>query len=94
MEASNYGGSLTSRPHCKYLSSSSLTTPYLQVLGYTLGKTLGSGKFGKVKAAWSPFERRMVKKLSEFLFNWLCNADIDEFDYSIKKSVHVQTTIV
>ncbi len=64
MEAN--GGSLTSRPHRKHLNCSYLTTPYPQVLGYTLGRTLGSGKFGNVKAAWSPFERRMVKKLSDF----------------------------
>ena len=40
------------------LHSSELPSP--EGLGYTLGKTLGSGTYAKVKAAWSPFERKMV----------------------------------
>lgn len=39
-------------------SSHHLPTP--EGLGYTLGKTLGSGTYAKVKAAWSPQERQMV----------------------------------
>ncbi len=31
-------------------------------LGYTVGKTLGSGTYAKVKAAWSPHQRRMVSR--------------------------------
>lgn len=31
-----------------------------EALGYTLGKTLGSGTYAKVKAAWSPKEKKMV----------------------------------
>ena len=29
-------------------------------LRYTLGKTIGSGAYAKVKAAWSPYEQKMV----------------------------------
>ncbi len=49
-------------PKKKYLGCSSKSIPCPQVLGYTLGKTLGSGNYAKVKAAWSPFERKMVSK--------------------------------
>lgn len=36
--------------------------PCPEALGYTQGKTLGSGTYAKVKAAWSPFEKKMVRK--------------------------------
>ena len=29
-------------------------------LQYTLGKTIGSGTYAKVKAAWSPYEKKLV----------------------------------
>ncbi len=50
-----------------YLNCPSTSIPCPQVLGYTLGKTLGSGKFAKVKAAWSPYERRMVREAYIFV---------------------------
>ena len=34
--------------------------PSLTHLGYTLGKTLGSGTYAKVKAAWSTRHQTMV----------------------------------
>ena len=37
--------------------------PCPEALGYTQGKTLGSGTYAKVKAAWSPFERKMVSTI-------------------------------
>ncbi len=45
----------------KYLRCSSKSIPCVQALGYTMGETLGSGANAKVKAAWSPFERQMVR---------------------------------
>lgn len=33
-----------------------------EALGYTIGKTLGCGTYAKVKAAWSPHQRRMVSQ--------------------------------
>jgi hypothetical protein len=43
-----------------YIQTSQHEVPCPEALGYTQGKTLGSGTYAKVKAAWSPFERRMV----------------------------------
>ncbi len=48
------------RPPNKYIRRSYKSVPCPQALGYTTGKTLGSGKYAKVKAAWSPYEREMV----------------------------------
>ena len=45
-----------------YLSNSSDYYPCPEALGYTIGKTLGGGRFSQVKAAWSPFEGEMVSK--------------------------------
>ncbi len=56
-----------------YLSCPSTSIPCPQVLGYTLGKTLGSGKFAKVKAAWSPYELRMVREVYIFASNVIAN---------------------
>ncbi len=55
----------TSKPRSpkKYLRCSAKSVPCVQALGYTVGKTLGSGAFAKVKAAWSPFEHQMVRIL-------------------------------
>ena len=60
-EADDYGMT-TSNSRKLYLGCPSTSIPCPQVLGYTLGKTLGSGKF---KAAWSPCERRMVRSTDE-----------------------------
>lgn len=43
-----------------YIQCSSELVPCAEALGYTMGKTLGSGTYAKVKAAWSPFEGKMV----------------------------------
>lgn len=47
-------------PRQLYLKCSSQYIPCPEALGYTMGRTLGSGTYAKVKAAWSPFEGRMV----------------------------------
>ena len=52
----------TTTPKCLYARISSSDLPSLQVLGYTLGKTLGSGTYAKVKAAWSMRDREIVSK--------------------------------
>ena len=41
-----------------YSFRNSVTSP--EQLHYSLGKTIGSGTYAKVKAAWSPYERKMV----------------------------------
>ena len=46
-----------------YIRTVEKEVPCPEALGYTQGKTLGSGTYAKVKAAWSPFERRMVRNL-------------------------------
>lgn len=43
-----------------YIKTTQHEVPCPEALGYTQGKTLGSGTYAKVKAAWSPFERKMV----------------------------------
>ena len=43
-----------------YIRTVEKEVPCPEAIGYTQGKTLGSGTYAKVKAAWSPFERRMV----------------------------------
>ncbi len=48
------------RPPNKYMRSSYKFVPCPQALGYISGKTLGSGKYSKVEAAWSPYEWEMV----------------------------------
>ena len=45
-----------------YLRCCSECMPCPQALGYTLGKSLESGTFAKVKAAWSPFQSTMVRQ--------------------------------
>ena len=49
-----------------YLRCPSRYAPSPESLGYTMGKTLGSGTYAKVKAAWSPFAGRMVRNISSF----------------------------
>ena len=44
-----------------YIKTTENEVPCPETLGYTQGKTLGSGTYAKVKAAWSPFERKMVR---------------------------------
>ena len=48
-----------------YLQCTSDLVPCAEALGYTMGKTLGSGTYAKVKAAWSPFEGKMVSPTSK-----------------------------
>ena len=43
-----------------YIQCSSDLVPCPEAMGYTMGKTLGSGTYAKVKAAWSPYEGKMV----------------------------------
>ncbi len=45
-----------------YLRCCSECMPCPQALGYTLGKSLESGTFANVKAAWSPFQNTMVRQ--------------------------------
>lgn len=47
-------------PRQIYIKCSSDLVPCPEAMGYTMGKTLGSGTYAKVKAAWSPYEGRMV----------------------------------
>lgn len=42
----------------RYSSEENIKSP--EDLHYTLGKTLGSGTYAKVKAAWSAYEKKMV----------------------------------
>ena len=44
----------------KFIQCSSSEVPCPESLGYIQGKTLGSGTYAKVKAAWSPFENCLV----------------------------------
>ena len=53
-------------PRQLYLRCPSKYAPSSEALGYTTGKTLGSGTYAKVKAAWSPFVGRMVRNISSF----------------------------
>lgn len=56
---SSVGGAATSK--CIYARVSSADCPALdQQLGYILGKTLGSGTYAKVKAAWSKRHQNLV----------------------------------
>ncbi|CAI8028295.1 Testis-specific serine/threonine-protein kinase 3, partial [Geodia barretti] len=41
-----------------YCFRNSVTSP--EQLHYSIGKTIGSGTYAKVKAAWSPYERKMI----------------------------------
>ncbi len=50
-------------PRQVYIRCSSELVPCPEAMGYTMGKTLGSGTYAKVKAAWSPFEGRMVNDI-------------------------------
>ena len=52
-----------------YCFRNSVTSP--EQLHYSLGKTIGSGTYAKVKAAWSPYERKMVSP-SHFLACSVC----------------------
>eukprot|EP00731_Ephydatia_muelleri_P007808 Em0004g146a len=45
---------------CVYAQYNTAKVPSAEHLGYTLGKTLGSGTYAKVKAAWSPYLLQMV----------------------------------
>lgn len=45
---------------CVYAQYSTVKVPSAEHLGYTLGRTLGSGTYAKVKAAWSPYLLKMV----------------------------------
>jgi len=54
-------------PKQLYFKSSSQYIPNPEALGYTMGKTLGTGTYAKVKAAWSPYEGRMVSIILNFL---------------------------
>lgn len=47
-------------PRQIFIRCPSEIVPCPEAMGYTMGKTLGSGTYAKVKAAWSPFEGRMV----------------------------------
>lgn len=42
----------------QFTSKENIRSP--EELHYTLGKTIGSGTYAKVKAAWCPYERKMV----------------------------------
>jgi len=48
------------RSHCVYTRMASCSLPGLESLGYSLGKTLGSGTYAKVKATWSARHDKMV----------------------------------
>lgn len=45
---------------CVYAQYNTAKVPNAEHLGYTLGRTLGSGTYAKVKAAWSPYLLQMV----------------------------------
>ena len=45
---------------CVYAQYNTTKVPSAEHLGYTLGRTLGSGTYAKVKAAWSPYLLKMV----------------------------------
>ena len=50
--------------HCVYAKVAAAECPNLdQQLGYILGKTLGSGTYAKVKAAWSKRHQNLVSNL-------------------------------
>ena len=53
-----------------YSYQSNVRSP--EQLNYSLGKTIGSGTYAKVKAAWSPYEKKMVSPSHFFSFNLLC----------------------
>ena len=53
-------------PRQIYIKCSSDLVPCAEAMGYTMGKTLGSGTYAKVKAAWSPYEGRMVSFTAGF----------------------------
>ena len=58
-------------PRQIYIRCSSELVPCPEAMGYTMGKTLGSGTYAKVKAAWSPFEGRMVSELlGKISYTW------------------------
>ena len=47
--------------HCVYAKVAAAECPNLDLqLGYILGKTLGSGTYAKVKAAWSKRHQNLV----------------------------------
>ena len=44
----------------KFIQCHSDEVPCPEALGYIPGRVLGSGTYAKVKAAWSPYENRVV----------------------------------
>ena len=64
------------RSHCVYTRMASCSLPGLESLGYTLGKTLGSGTYAKVKATWSARHEKMVIYLLYNLASYYCNAKV------------------
>ena len=50
--------SSSSTSHTRFSFEGEVTSP--EQLHYSLGKTIGSGTYAKVKASWSPYERKMV----------------------------------
>ena len=53
---------------CTYERVPAANLPTIESLGYMLGKTLGSGTYAKVKAAWSPVEKELVSHGNCFFF--------------------------
>ena len=59
-----------SDPNKLFIQCSSSELPCPESLGYVQGKTLGSGTYAKVKAAWSPFENCLVSysEIASFMY--------------------------
>ena len=57
---------------CVYAQYSTAKVPSAEHLGYTLGRTLGSGTYAKVKAAWSPYLLKMVSPAFLTLLTRIC----------------------
>lgn len=75
-------------PRQIYIKCSSDLVPCAEAMGYTMGKTLGSGTYAKVKAAWSPFEGRMVSynkgvglaQINTHIHNWILTDCCEELE--------------
>ena len=63
-QLSRHSAGRSGSPLVPYSFKSHVSSP--EQLLYSLGKTIGSGTYAKVKAAWSPYERKMVSP-SHFL---------------------------
>ena len=63
-EMSASSSSERSHQPVRYSRHSSVDISNPETLCYTLGKTLGSGTYAKVKAAWSPHEKSVVSSPS------------------------------